>query len=149
MIGTVSISSLNQYKLIRIHLKCNREDLNPKIYSDEPNKTKKAVILQGCARLKLLEPVCYKKRQKKFMTSYWFGKEGISRGFEWYEIDHPEPSDVTYSPNQYLVLNFFCRFLQQTSFRDHFKCLNYVLTMGLAWQKSVPASLNCPYTCAL
>ena len=31
-----------------------------------------------------LEPVCCKKRQKKFMTSYWFG---ISRASKWYKID--------------------------------------------------------------
>ena len=29
----------------------------------------------------------------------------------WY---HSEPSDVPYSPNQFLGLDFFCRFLQQT-----------------------------------
>ena len=34
-----------------------------------------------------LEPVCCKKWQKKFMNSYWFRKEGISRGFEGYKID--------------------------------------------------------------
>ena len=28
----------------------------------------------------------------------------------WY---HSEPSDVPYSPNQFLALDFFCRFLQQ------------------------------------
>ena len=29
-----------------------------------------------------------------------------------------EPSDVPYSPNQFLGWNFFCCFLQQTGFRD-------------------------------
>ena len=40
----------------------------------------------------LLEPVFCKKRQKKCMTSYWFGEQGTSEGSEL----------------------FFCRFLQQT-----------------------------------
>ena len=31
-------------------------------------------------------------------------------GTIWY---HSEPSDVPYSPNQFLALDFFCRFLQQ------------------------------------
>jgi hypothetical protein len=30
----------------------------------------------------VVEPVCYKKHQKKFLTSYWFIDS------EWYEIDH-------------------------------------------------------------
>ena len=33
-----------------------------------------------------LEPVCCKKRQKKFMTTYWFVEYGISKASEWYKI---------------------------------------------------------------
>ena len=33
----------------------------------------------------------------------------------WY---HSEPSDVPYSPNQFLCWDFFLRFLQQTDFKD-------------------------------
>ena len=35
-------------------------------------------------------------------------------GSIWY---HSEPSDVPYSPNQFLAVDFFCHFLQQESSR--------------------------------
>ena len=34
-----------------------------------------------------LEPICCKKHQKKFLTSYWFVELGTSEDSEWYEID--------------------------------------------------------------
>ena len=34
-----------------------------------------------------LEPVCCKKQQKKFLTSYWFVEYGTSEDSEWYKID--------------------------------------------------------------
>ena len=38
---------------------------------------------------------------------------------------HSEPSNVPYFPNQELVMNFFCRFLQQTGSKGQLisKCL--------------------------
>ena len=35
----------------------------------------------------VLEPVCCKKQQKKFLTSYWFVELGTSEDSEWYKID--------------------------------------------------------------
>ena len=49
----------------------------------------------------------------------------------WY---HSEPSDVTYSPNQELVMNFFCRFLQQTgSSRKKQSQMETALVWGQRW----------------
>ena len=45
----------------------------------------------------------------------------------WY---HSELSDVPYSPNQWLVMNFFCRFLQQTG--SNFISLPLKLTTHIA-----------------
>ena len=73
----------------------------------------------------LLEPSCCKKWQEKSQPRNWFREVGLSEGFEWYQIDPPthlgptwyhlEPSDVPYSPNQFLGWDFFCRFLRQDS----------------------------------
>ena len=35
----------------------------------------------------MLEPVCCKKQQKKFLTSYWFVEEGTSEDSDWYKFD--------------------------------------------------------------
>ena len=35
----------------------------------------------------ILEPVCCKKRPKKYQPKNWFGEYGTSRGFESYQID--------------------------------------------------------------
>ena len=32
-----------------------------------------------------LEPVCSRKQQKKFLTSYWFVEKGTSEDSEWYK----------------------------------------------------------------
>ena len=37
--------------------------------------------------LSILEPVCWKKWQKKTQPRNWFGELGTSRGSEWYQID--------------------------------------------------------------
>ena len=70
-----------------------------------------------CTSIKLvLEPVCCKKQQRKFLTNYW-----LTKGPEWFQTlyspDHPgsisyrsEYSEVPYFIYQEL---FFC-FLQQT-----------------------------------
>ena len=34
-----------------------------------------------------LEPACYKKQQKEFLTSYWFVEQVTSEDSEWYKID--------------------------------------------------------------
>jgi hypothetical protein len=36
---------------------------------------------------KSLEPVCCKKQQKKFLSSYWFVEYGTSEDYELYKID--------------------------------------------------------------
>ena len=41
----------------------------------------------GCYRFLLLEPVCCKKQQKKFLTSCCFVEQGTSEDSEWYKID--------------------------------------------------------------
>ena len=44
-------------------------------------------IFKSSGELSLLEPVCCKKQQKKFLTSYWFEEYGTSEGPEWFQID--------------------------------------------------------------
>ena len=75
--------------------------------------------------LTLLELSCCKKRQKKSSARNWFGGLGTSEGSEWYQMDpnwliwyHSEPSGVPNSPNKFLALDFFCRFLQQDGSKD-------------------------------
>ena len=41
---------------------------------------------RGCTKSPL-QPVCCKKQQKKFLTSYWFLEMGTSEDSEWYKID--------------------------------------------------------------
>ena len=90
-----------------------------------------ASLLRFQILTKELEPSCCKKRQKKFPTKklvwgigdvwrFWMVpncSQMINRvthaqlGPIWY---NSELSDVPYSPNQFLGLDFFCCFLQQT-----------------------------------
>ena len=54
--------------------------------------------------------------KKKYRSRNWFWNDAKlirnehDLGSIWY---HSDPSDVPYSPNQFLSLDFFCRFLQQ------------------------------------
>ena len=61
------------------------------------------------------------------------GNRVMSEGSDWYQNDpkqlnhahlgpiwyHSEPSDVPYSPNQFLDWDFFCYFLQQDGSKTH------------------------------
>ena len=72
----------------------------------------------------VLEPVCCKKQQKKFLTSCWFAELGNSEGTEWFETDciwvqmiplifqdqfytYQNLQRSPYSTNRELVRNFF------------------------------------------
>ena len=82
-----------------------------------------------------LEPVCCKKQQKKFPTSYWFVEYGTSEDSDWYKIDpgwSGESLGLIY--NQIGIIQvlqmspipqisnwsgtFFCCFLQQTGSKN-------------------------------
>ena len=59
-------------------------------------------------------------------------------GTIWY---HSEPSDVPYSPNQFLGWNFFCCFLQQdSSNNDH--SIKWMIHRQILWVKSQVATFR-------
>ena len=71
------------------------------------NSINVSIFLFSISNSMLLEPVCCKKQQKKFLTSYWFAEKGISEGPEWFQADCISPSDSPDHPGSILYHSGF------------------------------------------